>query len=362
MKNIRNFIALIAVALFTFACTKTEEPIIEKPAVTDDYKSTIPEGSRLKISFAQTAYRGCMYTFRNCIVIDLGFDRHPALTNALVFNTPTGVNPYDAVGKYYGRYFPLTDDFSFANEKGQTQTYKAGIYPITQTSAGPTVVFSPEKALLTAPLVNTRNPQDNIGQLHNLYMQEILTDETRAEIKRLGKDKAAIRALLVKKATAPGDPIRIGDVKLGLSERSQLAQLPDNYTDEKAWPRVASMNDYDIKAMVKMMAILNNYENQTPVATPEAVQRSLNILIREMTALENEFSVQMSGNPHLMQSLFSVAKYSTYYWSWNAISKAAADSPVPIKLKPWWRADIRGLLQGGLGQSIVDSLMAALEL
>ena len=57
-------------------------------------------------------------------------------------------------------------------------------------------------------------------------------------------------------------------------------------------------------------------------------------------------------------SAISVAKYSRYYWFWNELSKG---DPASAGKKPWWKADIEGLLLGGIVQGICDSIVAYLD-
>ena len=89
-----------------------------------------------------------------------------------------------------------------------------------------------------------------------------------------------------------------------------------------------------------------------PVNAPEQLSAYVSI----MTEIENGL-VQNStvDNPKMLLSAVSIAKYSRYYWYWKSLA-----NDEPAGRADWWIADVKGFIQGGIGQALVDSLCSAL--
>ncbi|MFN0012943.1 MAG: hypothetical protein ACKVU2_00210, partial [Saprospiraceae bacterium] len=178
-------------ALFMFACSKSET--ISEPEPIDKDAPSIPDGNRIIIHFGTSTLKGCMYSFSNCIWIGWDTKERNYMDN---FSLQFGNG--EAAEQYFGQYFPLTADYvvtkSEAAELGlNEQVIRAGFYPIRGNTPGletniRMVDFSPESVQPVASVVNPNNPQDNIGQLHNLAVQVVL-QQNRDILRTLGQDK-----------------------------------------------------------------------------------------------------------------------------------------------------------------------------
>ena len=349
MKKLSVFTAilLLAAALFT-ACQKTE-PV--EPTPDAKIQPTLPEGNRIRINFGTSTYQGCMSTFSNCIWI--GLENNLGMeANRPFMQTNDGAQ----MDKYFGAYFPLTADFKLNIEPqnglpGSTTTIKAGLYPVSETSNGRIVYFDQVTAngqsFNVAPLINEGNPQDAIGNLHNLAMQVILTPENRKEMDALTNDKVALRAYILRKTEAF---LNENDIFLQTGEadriaKNGLAENYENYADAIAKSNLTAADQLVLRNIVDAGA-------QMPCTN----LKELDAFVKFMTARETELATAGHLNDaKTVLSALSVMKYSRYYWFYHDLAKGNSDD---AGRTAWWLADLKGLLTGGIGQAIVDSAMA----
>ncbi len=339
----RNFfyaLSLTTISLFIASC---EKAIISEP-IAAPVKATIPDGSRIRIHFGTSTMNGCLYSFSNCIWI--GWEKATDLNQqspAFQFEDETEVN------EQFGNYFPLTADFTVEAQNGTApQVLKSGFYRFQRSPIGKKIIsFNNENLQPVAPLVNPNNPQDNLGQLHNLAMQAIFTAQTKDEVKSL--DLQATRKLLTAKSAQFLQTE--ADVELSETEQQQIenATFADNYDNHRAWLATSKLSAND-------RLILGNILDQVseiPVNSPE----QLNEFVKAVTEIENELLLNTTlDDSKLVFSAVSVMKYSRYYWFW----KGLANDQTPVR-PDWWKADVKGLIEGGIGQALVDSLVAALK-
>jgi len=357
--NIRTFsTALIALALCAslVSCNK-EELSIQPPVgeVTPD----IPSGNRIIIHFGTSTQKGCIYSFTNCIWIGWGTEA----TNrngqfALQFEQG------DEASQYFGQYFPLTSDFTVDSAAAQSlgiepQVIPAGLYPLQDVASGQEtgrrfVSFDPAAGLAVKGLVNPNNPQDNIGQLHNLAVQVVLNDN-RDAINALNGDRTAIQQLLLEKTSRF---LAEADLPVSSTEQQRSAALNlhrdyANYADRLAETRLSA---YDKQTL---LTLFNNAAS-FPVRSPE----ELSNFVAFMAAQENELVQDTKlNNPRMVLSMVSTLKYSRYFWFWKSIS-----SPTPgngsvqsASIPDWVWADIIGLELGGPLVSAVASAVVYLD-
>ena len=197
--NTRTFFSALSIVatLFSFASCVKEEAV--SAPTTVDKGPSIPEGSRIRIHFGTATQEGCLYSFSDCIWIGWG-------TTATNFDGRLAIefDNGDAAGQYFGQYFPLTSDYVVDDVEAhalgiEPQIIPAGFYAVRNHSSGQAtgkrmVIFDPTQGESAGNLLNPNNPQDNIGQLHNLAVQVILNDN-RDAINALNGDKAAIQQL-----------------------------------------------------------------------------------------------------------------------------------------------------------------------
>ncbi len=359
--NLRSiFTALTALALcmVTFSCTKTESP---EPAPVVDTKFTpnIPDGNRIIIHFGTSTYRGCMYSFSNCIWIGWGTEL-ANFQDRLALQFGQG----DEAGQYFGQYFPLTADYvvdaATAKELGvQEGVIPAGFYVLRDAASGQatgkrTVVFRPEEARPVAALVNPNNPQDNIGQLHNLAVQVVL-HQNRDAITALGDDKKAIRQLITEKTVQFLKEAELPVSTAELQHANQL-DLSRDFSDYAARLNETRLSANDKKAL---LAIFDEAAAM-PVGSPEQLSQFVSV----MTERENQLSREAKlDNPKMVLSMVSVLKYSRYFWYWKSIS-----SPTPgtgsselTTIPDWVWADIIGMGLGGPLVSAIASTVVYLD-
>jgi hypothetical protein len=351
MKTLKCFAALMSLVslLSIVSCTKKTDPI-NKPVVNTF--PTMPEGSRFAINFGTSTYNGCMSTFRNCIWI--GWDA--TATNlsdryAVTFDKP------DEVAQYFGSYFPLTADFTVDESNAKTlglkpQVIAAGFYPIQSTPVGNAVIFAPEIQHHVYPLVNPNNPQDNIGQIHNLAMQVILSPENRAAISKMNGDKTAIRQFILDKTT---QFLTEAGFTLSASELQKVQQVgfDRKFSDYGARLDETRLSQHDNKVL---RGILDEV-SALPVKTTDDLSRFVEV----MTNYENSIGrSQQVDDPTMVLSALSVLKYSRYYWFWHSISKGDGTA-TPSSIPEWVYADAIGLELGGPVLAIAASVVVYLD-
>lgn len=339
----RNFFYALSLAILSLPITSCEKAIISEP-ITEKVTPTLPDGNRIIIHFGTSTQRGCIYSFTNCIWI--GWEKATDLhQSALTFQFDDG----SEVEEQFGDFFPLTADCTVDGQNGSApQVLKSGFYRFQLSPIGKKIIaFKDENLQPVAPLVNPNNPQDNLGQLHNLAMQAIFTTPTKDEIKSL--DLKSARKLL----TAKSAQFLETEAAVVLSETEQQqiedASFVDNYDNHQAWLASSKLSAND-------RLILGNILDQVsemPVNSPE----QLNEFVKTMTEIENQLlSNSTLDDSKLVFSAVSVMKYSRYYWFW----KSMASGQTPAR-PDWWKADVKGLIEGGIGQALVDSLVAALK-
>ncbi|MEQ1746650.1 MAG: hypothetical protein ABMA02_14560 [Saprospiraceae bacterium] len=344
-------------ALFIFACSKGDT--ISEPAPIDKDAPRIPDGDRIIIHFGTSTYKGCLYSFSNCIWIGWGSKERNYMDN---FGLQFGNGA--AAEQYFGQYFPLTADYvvtkSEAAELGlKEQVIRAGFYPIRKHATGMEtnmrmVDFSPESVQPVASVVNPNNPQDNIGQLHNLAVQVVL-NENMSALRTLGQDKSAVQALLTEKTAQ-----FLAEAQLPASateqQRAQTTNVHRDYSDYIARLEETRLSDNDKNVL---RAVFNEAASM-PVRTPQ----ELSNFVSRMTAFENELSGTTNlNNRKMVLSMISVLKYSRYYWFWKSISSRefGTGTDQPASIPDWVWADVIGLELGGPLVSAIASAAVYLD-
>lgn len=355
--TIRTFsFALIALCASLFSCTKEElsiQPPIE--AVTPD----IPSGDRIIIHFGTSTQMGCIYSFTNCIWIGWGAEA----TNR---NGHLGLqfDQGDEAGQYFGQYFPLTSDFTVDAEAAHSlgiepQVIPAGFYPLRDAATGQAtgkrnVSFNPAAGLAVKGLVNPNNPQDKIGQLHNLAVQVVLNDN-RDAINALNGDRTAIQKLLMEKTARFLEAAEL-PVSAAEQQRSSVLNLHRDYANYVERLEETRLNAYDKQALLTLF----NEAASFPVRSPE----ELNNFVAFMTAQENQLALDTKlGAPKVVLSMVSVLKYSRYFWYWKSISSPTPGNggAEPASIPDWVWADVIGLELGGPLVSAVASAVVYLD-
>ncbi len=356
--SIPGFALILTICTLTiFSCTKSD--VTEVPDQTIKDAPAIPDGNRIIIHFGTSTYRGCMYSFSNCIWIGWGTELKDKFGNpALQFGEG------DDAKQYFGQYFPLTGDYTLTKEEAKDlglheQVIPAGLYPL-RTEVNSTgsvtglVYFDPESRQAVAPLVNPNNPQDNIGQLHNLAVQVVL-HENRQALAALGNDSKAVQKLLTEKTAqflADAElPVNAADM-----QRANTLDLNRDFSDY-----IARLEETRLSAGDKnVLRALFNEAASMPVHTPQELSQ----FVQYMTAYENELKAGARlDNPKVVLSMISVLKYSRYFWFWKSIS-----SPEPgqsdvqsASIPDWVWADVIGLELGGPIVSAVASAAVYLD-
>jgi hypothetical protein len=356
--QILDFALILAISMLSvFGCSKNEA--VEAPDTTTKDAPKIPDGNRIIIHFGTSTYRGCMYSFSNCIWI--GWDtKETNYEHSLAVQFGNG----DAAGQYFGQYFPLTDDYvvdkALAQELGMDeQVIPAGFYKILDASSGlPTgkrmVAFSPEFGQPVARLVNPNNPQDNIGQLHNLAVQVVLHDNSAA-LQALNGDKKAIQTLLLEKTgqfLAEAElPVNAAD-----QQRAQALDVYRNYSDYAARLNETRLSANDKKTLLTIF----DEAAAMSVRSPQELGNFVNLLTERENQVANNANID---NRKVVLSMLSVLKYSRYFWYWKSITSPnpAAGNPQPTKIPDWVWADVIGMELGGPIVSAVASAAVYLD-
>jgi hypothetical protein len=356
MRTLRfYFLSLSLLTLALFACNKTDD-LAPTPDPVVKINTRIPDASLISIHFGTSTYRGCLYSFSNCIWIGWGaqmdrFENRPAL----VFDDGAEAT------QYFGAYFPLTADYTIdqatAAELGiEPQVIKAGWYPARDVASGQAtgkrmVMFIPEMALPLPALVNDNNPQNDIGQLHNLAVQVVL-HQNRETIKSLKDNPGALRALLTDKLTAflaeAGTPVSLLD-----RQHVESLNLQRDFSQYAERLQETSLSASDKKILLEIF----NAVNAVPVSTADQLGQFMKI----MTEKENELLANTSLNDRrAVLSMVSVLKYSRYYWFWRAQAMGNGGAPEAATIPEWVWADAIGLELGGpLGSALASAIVYA---
>jgi hypothetical protein len=205
-----------------------------------------------------------------------------------------------------------------------------------------------------APLVNTGNPQDNLGQLHNLAVQVILSKpENQDKIRQIAGDKAAIQAFALEQVA---QFLEESDLPVSAAElqRAKALDLFRSYTDYATQVDAMRLSARDKKAVLDVF----NKVSSMPVSSPEQLSQFVSV----MTGLENGLA-ESSGldDAKRVLSIVSVLKYSRYYWYWTGISHSGTGNPTPASIPNWVWADAIGMELGGPLVSAAASIAVYLD-
>jgi len=300
-----------------------------------------------------------MYSFSNCIWIGWG----TAATNADARLALQFEQEADA-GEYFGRYFPLTSDYvvdaNAAKALGiEEQIIPAGFYPWRDVSSGQatgkrSITFNPAAGRPIKGLVNPNNPQDNIGQLHNLAVQVVLHNN-RDAIQSLQGDRSAIQQLLIEKTIQ-----FLAEAELPLtSTEQQWARSLDLHRDYANY--AARLDETRLSANdKKVLLTVFNEAASIPVRSPEDLSQFVSLVTERENQLVRDAKLD---NPKVVLSMVSVLKYSRYFWYWKSISSPTpgGGSAEPSQIPDWVWADIIGLELGGPLVSAVASAVVYLD-
>lgn len=349
MKIRNSSIALTLFVLFLHLVSCKKEAIPD-PITPADPLPTIPSGNRVIIHFGTSTQQGCMYSFSNCIWIGWG-----ASITDFADRTMLQFEEGDKAHDYFGDYFPLTADFTTEGGNGTApHTIPAGFYPLHDTPLGKAVIFSSETAQPVAPLVNAGNPQDNLGQLHNLAVQVILSKpENQEKIRQIAGDKAAIQAFAIEQVA---QFLEESDLPVSAAElqRAKELDLFRTYTDYTSQVDAMRLSARDKKAVLDVF----NKVSQMPVSSPEQLSQFVSV----MTGLENGLatSTSLDDAPRVL-SVISILKYSRYYWYWTGLSHSGTGNPTPASIPNWVWADAIGMELGGPLVSAAASIAVYLD-
>ncbi|MBK8429202.1 MAG: hypothetical protein IPL27_26075 [Lewinellaceae bacterium] len=350
----RNFffaLTLIALSLNLISCTKEA---ISEPITVADPLPSIPSGDRIIIHFGTSTQNGCIYSFTNCIWIGWGTE-----TTNFADRFAMRFDKGDEAGQYFGNYFPLTADYTLDATTAATmglppQVIPAGFYPLSDTPIGKMVVFSPESAQHVAPLVNPGNPQDNLGQLHNLALQVILSAENQDAIRQIKGDKAAIQRFAIEKTAefleASGLPVNPDEL-----QRAKSLNLFQNYSDFEGRIDATRLSAGDKKVLRSVF----NQAAAIPVSSPEQLSHFVSV----MSELENGLAQSKDlTDARRVLSIVSVLKYSRYYWYWKSYSSGGGSGTAePASIPNWVWADAIGMELGGPLVSAAVSIAVYLD-
>lgn len=354
LRTISTALAALALCTTIFSCAKTEDVAIEPP-VTEKAVPSIPAGNRIRIHFGTSTYLGCMYSFSNCIWI--GWET--SLLNSA--NRPAlQFGQGDEAGQYFGQYFPLTADYTVDANAAKTlgveeQVIPAGFYLLRDAASGQAtgrrlVQFDPSTSRPVKSLVNPNNPQDNIGQLHNLAVQVVLHDN-RAAIKALGSDRKAVQKFLTEKTLQ-----FMAEAELPLTSAEQqyvhALNLDRDFSNYAARLDETRLSANDKKVLLSVF----DQAASIPVSSPEDLSK----FVALMTERENQLAREAKlDNPTAVLSMVSVLKYSRYYWYWKQFSSPNGGGSAAVAGIPEWVwADAIGLELGGpVGSAVASALV-----
>lgn len=355
-----TILTALSLFLLTTACSVAGDQQAE-PATAEVVTPTIPDGNRIIIKFGTSTHMGCMYSFSNCIWIGLWDYTSKDSQNYLTLESSQG----EEASRYFGQYFPLTADFTVDKETARSmgivpQTIPAGFYKIREGGAsgqatGRRIVsFNPDNGIPVTSLDNPANPQDKIGQLHNLAVQVIL-HQNQDQIQQLKANKPALRKFLTEKmiqflaeadlAVSPAEQRQAGTINLSRDFGNYAARLRETRLSE---------NDKQV-----LLAIFDDAA-ALPVSSPQELGKFVEV----MTAHENQLVRRANlDNPKLVLSMVSTLKNSRYFWYWRSLSMggAAADGSTSSRIPDWVWADIIGMELGGPLVSAVASAVVYLD-
>ncbi len=360
MKNriISATLTTLALCAAMFSCTKTEDLAIEQPI--EKTAPAIPAANRIIIHFGTSTQKGCMYSFSNCIWIGWG-------ASALNYDARYALqfDQGDEASGYFGQYFPLTADYTVDASEAKAlgmeeQVIPAGFYPIRDVASGQAtgkrlVPFSTSTGRPVKAVVNPNNPQDNIGQLHNLAVQ-VLLHNNRDAIKALGSDRKAVQKLLTEKAI---QFMAEAELPLTAAEQQFVHALDlnrdfGNYAARLDETRLSANDKKTLLAIFDQAASI-------PVRSPEELSKFVVL----MTERENQLARDTKlDNPTTVLSMVSVLKYSRYFWFWKSLSSPTANpagNSESASIPDWVWADIIGLELGGPVASAVASAVVYLD-
>ncbi len=356
IRTISAALTALALCAAMFSCTKTEDVAIDQPI--EKTAPTIPTASRIRIHFGTSTQMGCMYSFSNCILIDWGASaQNYDARYALQFEQG------DKASQYFGQYFPLTADYTVDANAAKTlgieeQVIPAGFYRFRDVASGQAtgkrlVQFGTSTGRPVKALVNPNNPQDNIGQLHNLAVQVVLHDN-RDAIKALGSDRKAVQKLLTEKTL---QFLAEAELPLTAAEQQYVNAIDlnrdfGNYAARLDETRL-SANDK------KVLLSIFDQAASIPVSSPEDLSK----FVALMTERENQLARDTKlDNSTTVLSMVSVLKYSRYFWYWKSFTSSnPAGSTEPASIPDWVWADIIGLELGGPLTSAVASAVVYLD-
>lgn len=358
IRTISTALTTVALCVAMFSCTKTEDIAIEQPI--EKTAPGIPAASRIRIHFGTSTQNGCLYSFSNCIWIGWG-------ASALNYDARYALqfDRGDEASQYFGQYFPLTADYTVDATAAKTlgmeeQVIPAGFYRFRDVASGQAtgrrmVQFDPTTGHPVKALVNPNNPQDNIGQLHNLTVQVVLHDN-RDAIKALGSDRVAVRKLLTEKTL---QFLAEAELPLTAAEQQYVNALDlnrnfGNYAARLDETRLSANDKKVLLAIFDQAAAI-------PVSSPESLSKFVTL----MTERENQLARDTKlDDPRTVLSMVSVLKYSRYFWYWKSFSSPTANpagNTEPATIPDWVWADIIGLELGGPVGSAVASAIVYLD-
>ncbi|MFN0013664.1 MAG: hypothetical protein ACKVU2_03870, partial [Saprospiraceae bacterium] len=205
-----------------------------------------------------------------------------------------------------------------------------------------------------ASVVNPNNPQDNIGQLHNLAVQVVL-QQNRDILRTLGQDKNAVQALLTEKTAQ-----FLAEAELPAStteqQRARTTNLHRKYNDY-----IARLEETRLSANDKN--VLRGVFNEA-ASMPVRTTQELSNFVSRMTAFENEIaSATKLDNRKVVLSMISVLKYSRYFWFWKSASSPEFGVGIDqsASIPDWVWADVIGLELGGPLVSAIASVAVYLD-
>jgi hypothetical protein len=360
MKNRFSFAALALTALFLslFACTKEESPAPVQDEPKTDY---IPDASRLSIRFGTSTQMGCMYTFRNCIYIDLW---STATNRDGLFGLE--FEQGGAAAAYFGQYFPLTSDYRVDDSEAQAlgiapQVLPAGFYALREAGAGQATgrrlaLLAPGSGAATGSLSNPNNPQDNIGQLHNLAVQQLLYHNSEA-LAALKDDRAAAQRFIAEKVA---DFLAESELPVpeAQQQRAKTLDIHRNYADYAARLNETRLSADDKKTLLAIF----DQANAMPMNSPA----DLRSFLAWITEAENNLVAQKGqlDDAKAVLSMVSVLKYSRYFWFWRSISfpqTGGGGAEPASRIPDWVWADIIGMELGGPLVSAIASTAVYLD-
>jgi len=302
----------------------------------------IPDAERIIIHFGTSTKYGCIYSFSNCIWI--GWEEHPG-GKWLAIQSAKG----EGVRKYFGQYYPLTADSVLDDGR----VILSGFYPVTDTAPGTLVTFDPAIRMPLASLLNPGNPQDNLGNLHTLGVQEILSSEDLANLQASDTDPSRVHEIAWDRAI---ELLASAGVPLSQAERDwvqgfDFSKDPSDYSARLSESRL-TQNDRDVLSSVLRLG------SSLHIASPEELSHFVDV----MTNLEKRLVAQGAlDDPDLLLGAVAVFKYGRYQFAWRSFAfpeeAGAYSSAVP---KPVWAGTL-GFVLGGPAAGIAATAVAQWE-